>query len=159
MPGCYGVEGSDQWCFFAGQATSYVAWRLNTVNFGGDDVFHNRYSDDQSDDQSVVWGHARNWDNAARQLGITVDDTPAVGAVAQSDGTWPGSYGLLGYVEHVNMDDTGSITSYVLSAMNLDSRAVGTEPSTWTLKPARTCAVDGCWPTTRFIHINDLDRE
>ena len=155
VPGCFGVEGSDQWCFFAGEATSYAAWRLNTVNFEGEQIFHNRYPDNRS----VVWGHARNWDNAAGQLGITVDDTPAVGAVVQSDGTWSGSFGLVGYVERVNLDEDGSIESFVFSAMNVDSRAVSTEPSTWTLERGRTCPSDGCWPTTRFIHIKDLANE
>lgn len=152
-PGCSGVKGSDQWCFYAGQATSFVAWRLNTVNFGGQDVFHNSYPDDDS----VVWGHARNWDDAARRLGVRVDSTPAVGAIVQSDGSWAGSLGLLGYVEHVEFSADGTITSFVYSAMNLDSRALGTDPGTWTIRQHQVCPRAGCWPDTQFIHIRDID--
>lgn len=152
-PGCSGVEGSDQWCFYAGQATSFVAWRLNRVNFGGEEVFHNSYPDDAS----VVWGHARNWDDAARRLGIRVDSTPAVGAIVQSDGSWAGSFGLLGYVEHVDYSADGTIISFVYSAMNLDSRALGTDPGTWTLRQHQVCPRTGCWPDTQFLHIQDID--
>ena len=151
--GCFDVEGSDQWCFFAGQATSYVAWRLNMVNFGGRDVFHNRYPDDQQ----VVWGHARDWDDAARRLDIEVDSTPAVGAVVQSDGTRPDSFGFLGYVEHVNYREDGGVESYIYSGMNFDSRANGTDPDTWMMRADVICPAEGCWPGTRFIHIRNLD--
>lgn len=151
--GCFGSEGSDQWCFFGGQATSYVAWRLNQVNFGGNDVFHNSYPNDQQ----VVWSHARNWDEVARQLDIDVDYTPAVGSVVQSDGSWSGSFGFLGYVEHVNYREDGTVESYVYSGMNFDSRADGTDPGTWTMRANVVCPAEGCWPDTRFIHIRDLE--
>ena len=54
------------------QCTDFVSWRLNsrngipfTINYGG-----------------VFWGNASNWGNAAKQLGIPVNSTPAIGAVA-----------------------------------------------------------------------------
>ena len=116
-------------------------------------MFNNSYPDDAS----VVWGHARNWDDAARRLGVRVDSTPAVGAIVQSDGSWAGSFGLLGYVEHVDYSADGTITSFVYSAVNLDSRALGTDPGTWTLRQHQVCPRTGCWPDTQFIHIRDID--
>lgn len=54
------------------QCTDFVSWRLNSRNgipftcyYGG-----------------ISWGNASNWGNAAKQLGIPVNSTPAIGAVA-----------------------------------------------------------------------------
>ena len=62
----------DPWCFYNRECTSFVAWCLNSRN-GVD--FDNGYG-------GVLWGNADHWDNAARSIGLTVDDVPAVGAVA-----------------------------------------------------------------------------
>ena len=57
-------------------------------------AFHNYYG-------GVHWGNASNWGNAARSLGISVNNTPAVGAIVW----W--SYGHVAWVEAVN---GGSVT-------------------------------------------------
>lgn len=62
----------DPWNFFNRECTSFVAWRLNHTNGVG---FHNYYL-------GPHWGNAENWGAAARAAGLTVNSTPAVGAVA-----------------------------------------------------------------------------
>ena len=62
----------DPWRFYNRECTSFVAWRLNERNGVAVD---NGYG-------GVLWGNARNWDDAACSLGITVDDCPSEGAVA-----------------------------------------------------------------------------
>ncbi len=69
------TSGVDPWGFYKGQCTSFAAFRLNDRT--GID-FSNSY-------RGVHWGNASNWDNAARSAGITVNSTPEVGAVAQTD--------------------------------------------------------------------------
>ena len=76
-----GVRGVDPWNFYKSECVSFVAWRLNSVNgvpgINGnrDSYFHNYYG-------GVHWGNANHWDDAARSLGIRVDNIPAVGAIA-----------------------------------------------------------------------------
>lgn len=82
---------ADRWNFYVRNCTSFVAWCLNSRNGVS---FHNYYRD-------VHWGNANNWDNAAISLGITVNDTPAVGAVAQTDS---GSNGHVAWVSAVSND-------------------------------------------------------
>ena len=62
----------DPWRFYNRECTSFVAWCLNSRN---GIPFDNGYG-------GVLWGNADNWDDAARTIGIAVDDEPAVGAVA-----------------------------------------------------------------------------
>ncbi len=158
LGGCAGVSGSDQWCFYGGHATSYVAWRLNEVNFAStDEFFHNRYLMDVSD----RWGHATEWDDAARRLGITVDGHPVPGSVAQWESGTGTTYGFVAYVEEVHYDSDGDVSSVVLSYMNTDREAVTTVPDTWTLEEEGFCSRTECdldleWPHS-FIHIKDLD--
>lgn len=76
----------DRWRFWNRECTSFVAWRLNSQNGVG---FTNYYLGPQ-------WGNAGNWGNVARRLGITVDNTPAVGAV------WWSSRGHVAWVAAVN---------------------------------------------------------
>lgn len=59
-------------------------------------AFHNYYG-------GVHWGNASNWGNAARSLGISVDNAPAVGAIAW----WSTGYGHVAWVEAVS---GGSVT-------------------------------------------------
>jgi|GEM_PF-4408783 len=119
---------ADRWNFFQGQCTSWVAWRLNEVN---DVDFHNHYG-------GVRWGNASNWDDAARSLGITVDNTPATGAIAQWD-----DINHVAYVERINAD--GSI---VMSDQNSDLHNL--IRSEFTARPG-----DYWWPED-FIHISDI---
>ncbi len=75
---------ADPWNFWNRECTSFVAWRLN--NDGGV-AFHNYYL-------GRHWGDASNWAAAAGQVGVPVDHTPTVGAVAWwaagSSGSWSG---------------------------------------------------------------------
>ncbi|GEM_PF-4669937 len=66
----------DKWQFLVRECTSFVAWCLNSRN-GVD--FSWSYG-------GVHWDGAYNWGYAAQSIGITVDDTPAVGAVAWLSG-------------------------------------------------------------------------
>ncbi|MBR4344492.1 MAG: CHAP domain-containing protein [Lachnospiraceae bacterium] len=81
----------DQWNFYSGECTSFAAWCLNSRNGVN---FHNGY-------MGVQWGHAKNWGKAAKSLGIKVDNTPAVGAIAWWDG---GTYGHVAWVSEVKSD-------------------------------------------------------
>lgn len=145
------TPGSDQWCFFAGHATSYVAWRINTVRFGGVNWFNNDYGLEGSGS----WGNAEKWATAAERAGVNVSDTPAMGSIAH----WEA--GFVAYVEDVTFDDVGSVVSIVISDMNSDSNAELNEPDTWTLRAAVVCTPqpeEQCdpfgWPDN-FIHIPD----
>ena len=98
-------ESVDPWNFYYRECTSYVAWRLNQAGI----AFSNTYG-------GVHWGNANNWDDAARALAampgfgpVTVDATPEVGDVAQSNG---GSYGHVAYVVAVNPNDTVDVEEY-----------------------------------------------
>ena len=77
----------DPWRFYNRECTSFVAWRLNSQNGV---AFDNGYG-------GVLWGNAGNWDDAARSVGLTVDDVPAVGAVA----CWQGGAGHVAWVVSV----------------------------------------------------------
>ena len=66
------MDEYDDYLFYKRNCTSFVAWCLNSRN-GVE--FTNWYG-------GVRWGGAFNWGNAARQLGIAVDNNPAIGSVA-----------------------------------------------------------------------------
>jgi surface antigen len=135
-PVCPSSGGSqcvaDQWNFYQGQCTSWVAYRLDQLN---GIAFNNSFGDDGT------WGDAANWGPHAQSLGIAVNGTPMVGSVAWwPDGSaHPG--GHVAYVEQVN-----SPTSIVVSEMNYDGdngfRVVIITPKS------------GDWPAG-FIHIHD----
>ncbi|KAJ1950379.1 hypothetical protein EC988_004410 [Linderina pennispora] len=79
----------DKWNYFKCQCTSFVAWRINSrlgINF------HNRY-------KGKAWGNAKEWDEAARASGVTVNNTPEVGAVAQTNA---GRFGHVAWVAKVS---------------------------------------------------------
>ena len=122
----------DQWNFYQGQCTSWVAYRLNQLNGF---AFSNSFGGNGN------WGNAMNWGPHAQSLGIAVNGTPAVGSVAW----WPDSSAHVGghvaYVEKVN-----SPTSIVISEMNYDD-GNGFRVSTITSSSAN-------WPAG-FIHIHD----
>lgn len=132
-PGSFDGCVADTWGFFQGQCTSWVAWRLNARNGV---AFTNNY-------KGVRWGDASNWAAAARSLGIAVNSTPAVGAVA-----WYANH--VAYVEAFNAD--GSI---VLADMNSDSHNLQREG--FTVQPGTRVGQVGGWPS-QFIHIKDLTR-
>lgn len=63
----------DPWDFLTRECTSFVAWRLNHDNRVH---FTNHY-------RNALWGNAKSWAGTARQVGVRVNDTPAMGSVAQ----------------------------------------------------------------------------
>ena len=83
------MDEYDDYLFYKRNCTSFVAWCLNSRN-GVE--FTNWYG-------GVRWGGAFNWGNAARQLGIAVDNNPAIGSVA-----WMSS-GHVAWVKEVNGDN------------------------------------------------------
>jgi len=121
---------ADQWDFFQGQCTSWVAYRINQLS---DIPFSNTYDGSSTD----TWGPAANWGPHAMSLasyGITVDTTPTPGSIA-----WYSSgEGHVAYVEWVN-----SPTSVVISEMNYDN------DNGFRI---RTITPSSGWPTD-FIHI------
>jgi surface antigen len=128
-PDCneYGPGGcvADQWAFFQGQCTSWVAYRLNQLNGF---PFNNYWGGPGR------WGNASNWGAHANALGIPVNGSPGLGSVA-----WYAS-GHVGYVEQVN-----SPTSVVISEMNFD------EHNGFRL---RTISPGNGWPSG-FVHMHD----
>lgn len=83
----------DQWLFCRRNCTSYVAYRLNRAGI----PFSNHY-------KGARWGHARNWDDAARRAGVSTGKAPRVGAVAYWNQPYGGGYGHVAWVEGVNSD-------------------------------------------------------
>lgn len=122
---------ADPWNFYMCECTSFVAWRLNAEN---DVKFHNFY-------RGVRWGNASNWGYAAESLGIPVDDTPEVGAVA-----WDPN----GHVAWVALvaGDTVTIEEYNYGYAYLDDGTrVGSHEYRTRTVPASTF---------QYIHIRDL---
>src|SRR5450759_1296656 len=94
----------DPWKFYNRECTSFVAWRLNNTNGV---AFNDFYGGPQ-------WGNASNWGVAARSVGITVDNTPAVGWVAwnATNGGADGSEGHVAWVANVEANGTVDIEEY-----------------------------------------------
>jgi surface antigen len=125
-----GACDADYWNFYQGQCTSWVAYRLHELNgitiSGG----------------SANWSGAGNWYQYAKDHGISVTTSPAVGSIAW----WPNSNahkgGHVAYVEQVN-----SPTSIVISEMNYDN------DNGFRVRTITAASPD--WPTY-FIHIADM---
>jgi surface antigen len=120
---------ADKWSFYRGQCTSWVAYRLNQV---GGVAFTNSYQ------TKGRWGDAVRWGPMAKKLGITVNTTPAVGAIAWYSATKAAPDGHVAYVERIN-----SAKSFVMSEMNYDG-----DNGFYVHTITRTT---GDWPT-EFIH-------
>ena len=82
----------DEWNFYTCQGTSFVAYRINERL---DIDFNNQY-------EGEYWGNANTWDNAAEEIGLEVNQTPQVGAVAQ---TSEGRFGHVAWVAAYNGTD------------------------------------------------------
>lgn len=95
----------DEWNFAHRQCTSFVAWRLNTAN---KIPFSNQYGG------LVRWGNASEWGDSARSLGIRVDRTPEVGAIAWSGPYYGGAseFGHVAWVADVLSDGRVVIEEY-----------------------------------------------
>lgn len=100
------LEGPiDPYGFRKANCTSYAAYMLNAV-YGTS--FDNGYG-------GVGWHDGKNWDDAARSVGIAVDDYPLPGDVAYwNDGTW----GHVAWVEKVLYDSNGNATGVKISEYN-----------------------------------------
>jgi surface antigen len=119
--GTYG----DAWGFALRNCTSFVAWRLRETNGMTDFVNHMG---------GGSWGDAWKWDDNARDLGYLVDDVPAVGAVAQTDG------GRIGHVAWVSAVGDGSVTVEEYNYYTPGAYDVRTVPTS----------------TFRYLHIADV---
>lgn len=92
----------DERGFYYRQCTSFVAWRMS--HRGPFDNYMN----------GGHWYHARNWADNAQQLGFTVDNTPAPGAIAHWYAGEAGAkeLGHVAFVESVNADGTVNVEEY-----------------------------------------------
>ena len=112
-------QSADRWGFTKRQCVSFVAWRLAQR---GQPI----------DNRTQRWGNAKDWDDAARRLGVGIGARPVVGAVAQWNAgesaayygpgsTRPngtvraGGYGHVGYVQGVHSDGSAVVSQYNLS--------------------------------------------
>ena len=138
---------ADKWAMFQGQCTSYVTWRLIEagVSFHNYAKFNNNPLPVRPGSSSGRWSHARYWADTARRIGITTDNNPAPGSVAQwgypedsDDNSKPGH---VAYVHAVKEDGT-----IVLHDMNYSPRPNDCKIRERTLRPG-----DTKWPDA-FIH-------
>jgi surface antigen len=85
--------------FAQNNCTAFAAWRiasrLGVPNF--------------SDSWKTHWGDAGNWDDAARAVGVTVNKTPKVGAIAVND---VHKVGHVAYVNKVYADGSFDVEEY-----------------------------------------------
>ena len=99
----------DPWSFYNRECTSFVAWRLNHNN--GTPFQNNNY-----EGKGEHFGDAWNWGSVATSIGITVDNTPAVGAVAWW--YWPPAQpgdqptGHVSWVTAINPDGSVQVQDY-----------------------------------------------
>ena len=117
----------DDWNFYNRECTSFAAWCLNSRN-GVE--FHNYYLGPR-------WGHAKYWGGVAANLGIPVNNSPAVGAIAWWDS---GEYGHVAWVKAVN-GSTVTIEEYNANWRN---------PGTFGTRDINS------WDPKGFIHISDI---
>ena len=80
----------DEWNFYNRECTSFVAWCLNSRNGV---AFTNQYGGVSR------WGNAKTWGTVAQSIGISVNSTPAIGAVAWWN---TGTYGHVAWVKSIN---------------------------------------------------------
>jgi len=98
-----GQSGVDPWGFYKGYCTSFAAWRMNRN--AGMGSFTNFMDGGH-------FGDAGNWGANARKIGIPVNTTPAVGAIAWWGYGTISTLGHVGYVEAVNADGTIVVEDY-----------------------------------------------
>ena len=101
-------NSADPWDFYFRECTSFVAWRVNrdTATVDAPYFFANRM-------RGGHWGPAEDWAANAIALGIRVDQTPSVGAIAQwGVGELLSASGHVAYVENVNPDGSVDVTEY-----------------------------------------------
>lgn len=93
----------DPWNFYNRECTSFVAWRLNNNN--GIPFQNNNYKV-----AGTHFGSVQDWGAVAKSISITVDTTPATGAVAW----WyfSATSGHVAWVTHVNSDGSVVVQDY-----------------------------------------------
>jgi surface antigen len=122
----------DPWLFYNRECTSFVAWRLN--NDAGV-AFSNYYL-------GKHWGDASNWKHAATQAGVTVNEIPAVGAVAWwRAGSAGSSRGHVAWVASLSGGDITIEEYNYLDRGGYDTRMIGSSSDVW---------------PSAFIHIGDI---
>lgn len=102
-----GREGVDDWAFYWGECVSYVAFMIRTHSPHTD--FHNLWRDGKWQPEEAHFGNAKMWDERAKAVGVRVDTTPAVGAVAQHSRN---GYGHVAYITAVHEDGTFDVNEY-----------------------------------------------
>lgn len=95
-------RGHDNFGFAWAQCTSYAGFAVRTYHGGRFKNFNNWW-------RGAHFGNANLWADAARQVGIRVDQTPAVGAVAQR---LSGDWGHVAFVVAVHEDGSFTINEY-----------------------------------------------
>ncbi|MFC4913736.1 CHAP domain-containing protein [Actinomadura gamaensis] len=85
--------------FAQNNCTAFAAWRI--ASRLGVRNFNNHWK--------TTWGNAGMWDNAARRVGIKVDKTPKVGAIAVND---VHKVGHVAYVNKVYADGSFDVEEY-----------------------------------------------
>lgn len=95
------------------------------------------------------WGDAKMWDTNA--AGYTIDTTPEIGDIAQSD---DGALGHVGYVEDVTYDTNGVATAITVSQYNAAQDGKYTSP-TYTSKDSDGLFIRGSG--LRWHHFIDLN--
>lgn len=102
-----GREGLDDWAFYWGECVSYVAFMIRTHSPHTD--FHNLWRDGKWSPEEAHFGNAKMWDERAKAVGLRVDQTPTVGAVAQHSRN---GYGHVAYITAVHEDGTFDVNEY-----------------------------------------------
>jgi surface antigen len=122
----------DPWQFYNRECTSFVAWRLNSAN---GIAFKDFYG-------GPKWGNAENWGPTAESLGIPVNGTPAVGAVAWDAGDVGGatSEGHVAWVANIEANGSIDVEEYNYAVAGVYDVRTGLSPSSF----------------SGFIHIADL---
>jgi len=125
---------TDPWGFYNRECTSFVAWRLNNNN--GIPFKNNDYKV-----KGTHFGDAYNWGSVASAIQITVNTTPAIGAVAWW--YWPATKttpvsGHVAWVTAINADRSVQVQDY---NWNYDGKFLD---HTLTSAP------------TGYIHFNDI---
>lgn len=85
-------DGVDPWNFYKCQCTSFVAWRITEKL---DIKFTNWYKGEH-------FGNANLWDKAAKAAGVSINKTPKVNSVAQSN---DGENGHVAWITKVDGSD------------------------------------------------------
>jgi methionine-rich copper-binding protein CopC len=122
---------ADIWLFCRENCTSFVAWRINRdAGYRGltaNDPFKNTMT---LNSVTQTLSHAGNWATRLRNLGYTVNNTPAVGCIAQWNFSASLANGHVAYVSKVNTDGTIEIEEYNWNSCIYSKRTIAkTVPS------------------------------